>query len=69
MICYFLKSHTSGYWVRVRIMVFNASFGGETHRHAASHWQTLSQNVVLSSPHLSGIGTHNVSCDSHWLHK
>ena len=27
---------------------------------AASHWQTLSHNVVSSTPHLSGIWTHNV---------
>jgi hypothetical protein len=35
-------------------------FCGETHRPAASHWQTLSHNVVSSRPHLSGIRTHNI---------
>ena len=30
---------------------------GENHRPAASHWQTLSHNVVLSTPHLNGIRT------------
>ena len=29
---------------------------GENHRPAASHWQTLSHNVVSSTPHPSGIG-------------
>jgi len=33
----------------------------ENHRPAASHWQTLSHNVVPSTPHLSGIPTHNVN--------
>jgi hypothetical protein len=52
-------------------MVFNATFNnisaiswqlvllveetGENHRAVASHWQTLSHNVVSSTPHLSGI--------------
>ena len=63
------------------VMVFNASFNtisvilwrsvllveetGENHRPAACHWQTLSHNVVLSTPRLSGIQTHNVIGDRH----
>ena len=41
---------------------------GENHRPVASHWQILSHNVVSSTPRLSGIWTHNVSGDIHWLH-
>jgi hypothetical protein len=39
---------------------------GENHRPFASHWQTLSHNVVSSTPRLSGIQTHNVSNDRHY---
>ena len=40
---------------------------GENHLPATSHWQTLSHNVVLSTPHRGGIQTYNVSGDRHWL--
>ena len=36
---------------------------GENHRPAAIHWQTLSNNVVSSTPRLGGIRTQNVSGD------
>jgi len=32
---------------------------GENHIPAASHWESLSHNVVSSTPRLSGIRTHN----------
>ena len=41
----------------------------ENHRPIASHWQTLSYNVVSSTPHLSRIQSHNVSykCNYHTI--
>jgi hypothetical protein len=64
-------------------MVFNATFNnisviswrsvllveetGENHWPAECHWQTLSHNDVLSTPHMSGIRTHNVIGDRHWF--
>ena len=62
-------------------MVFNATFNnsswrsillveetgvpGENHGPVASHRQTVSHNVVSSTPRMSGIRTHSVSGDRH----
>jgi hypothetical protein len=63
---------TNSQYILYIVMVFNATFNTisvilveeagvpeENHRSVASHWQTLSHNVVSSTPHLSGIRTHN----------
>jgi hypothetical protein len=39
---------------------------GESHRPAASHWQTLLHNVVSSTPHNEWDRIHNFSGDKHW---
>ena len=39
---------------------------GENHWPVASGWQTLSHNVVSSTPRLNWIQTHNISGDRHW---
>jgi hypothetical protein len=77
-----IRSRISPNWVKVRVMVFNATFNNisviswrlvlfveetgvpeKNHQPVASHWQTLSHNVVSSTPRLSGFRTHNVSDD------
>ena len=47
------------------LLVEETRVPGEKHRPAASHWQTLSHNVVSSTPRLGGIRTYNFSGDSH----
>jgi hypothetical protein len=47
------------------LLVEETEIPGENHRPVASHSQTLSHNVVSSTPRLSGIRTHNISGDRH----
>jgi len=50
-------------------LVEEAGIPWENHLPAASHWQTLSHNVVSSTPSLSGIRTNNFSSDIYWLRR
>ena len=43
------------------LLVEESGVPGENHRPVASHWQTVSHNVLSSTPRLSGIWTHGVS--------
>ena len=46
----------------------NRSTPRENHWPVVSHGQALLHNVISSTPHLSGIRTHNVSGHKHSLH-
>jgi len=45
------------------LLVEETGVPGENHRPVAGCWETLSHNVVSSTPCLGGIRTHNVSGD------
>ena len=46
-------------------LVLSMEKTGENYRPSESHWQTLSHNVVSSTPRLGGIRIHNVRGDRH----
>jgi len=54
---------------RSALLVMETGVPGESHRPTASHWQTLSCNVVSSTHRLRGIRTQSVSGDRHWWHR
>ena len=51
------------------LLVEETGVPGENQRPAASHWQTLSHNVVSSTRRLDGIGTHNIRGDRDRFHR
>ena len=51
------------------LLVEDTGVPGENHQPTASHWQSLSHNLASSTPHKSGIRTHNIGGDGHWLHR
>ena len=68
-----LALHAKNVWVGNYGYIMAVSFigGGNlstliNHWPAASHWQTLSHNVISSTPLHEQIWTHNFSGDRHW---
>ena len=53
--------------MRSVVLVEETGWSGATHRPVASHWQTLSYNVVHLA--LIEILTPNNNVDKHWLHR
>ena len=51
------------------LLVEETGVPDENYRPVASHWQTLSHNVVSSIPRLSRVRTHTISGDRYWLHR
>ena len=51
------------------LLVKKTGIPGESHRHVASHLQTLSHNVVSSTTRLRGVRTGNVGGYRHRLHR
>ena len=58
-------NNISGISWRSVLLVEETGLPGENHQPVASHRQTLSHNVVSSTPRLSEIQTRNISGDRH----
>jgi hypothetical protein len=67
MVLYASFSHISAISWRSVLLVEENGVPGENHRPVASHWQTLSHNVVHLV--LIEIRINNISGDRHWLHR
>ena len=68
---YGVKRHFQQYFSYIGVVSFigggNRCTGRKPPTCRKSQTHTFSHNVVSSTPRLSGIRTHNVSCDRHWL--
>jgi hypothetical protein len=51
------------------LLVKKTGVPGENHQPVASHWQTLSHNVVSSTPRKEWVQTCNFRGDRHWLYR
>ena len=58
-------NNISAIWWWSVLLVEETALPRGNHRRIASHLSNLSHNVVSSTPHLSGVQTHNISGDRH----
>ena len=58
MVWFMVFNNISAISWRLVLLVEETGVPGENHRPAASHAQILSNNVVLSTPRLSGVRTY-----------
>jgi len=54
---------------RSALLLEETGVPGENHRPVASHWQTLSHNVVSSTLYHERDSNSKLSGDWHWLHR